>query len=542
MKVLVLNGSPRRGGGNTMKMTDAFLRGLNGTGRHQTEVVELYGQKISPCLGCFRCWTDSPGVCVQRDDMTGLLEKIREADALIWSLPLYYYGVPSHAKACMDRMLPLNLPQLVERPDGSCRHPARYDMSGQRQLLLSSCGYFTLEKNYEALCQQFRSVYGESVQWVRRSQGELLRQPALDFKTRPYLQQMERAGAEWGRGRRLSEETLAELEAPFFAPEAYVTMANASWDIAAAAADAPLVEEERVHLTGRTDGPSDAAFALLRQMSALYNPAALEGKPAVLEMAFTDVDRCYQLQMAGEACSAVADPAAFLPYTTRIETPLDVWQRISAGALSGSQAMMDGCYRTVGDFQLMLVLDKLFGTEPLPREQPEEGKGKRTYMMALLLPWILLWSLSSLSAGWGAGLCLLSCAAMPLCLPLLGGKLTVYDNVSSLMAAGLALLQIFLLPGAVVLPLSYCLYGLLWLLSLRGRLPITAYYSAHDYGGAGMLRNSLFVRTNAILTAVWGAVYLLAAAINVWALFSDWGAWASLVILPLTLIMLGFTH
>lgn len=542
MKALVLNGSPRRGRSGTMMMTEAFLKGLSESGRHEIDVVELYGLDIAPCLGCFRCWTSSPGQCVLKDDMAALLEKVREADALIWSAPLYYYGLPSQAKACMDRMLPLNLPQMLERPDGSCRHPSRYDLSGQRQLLLSSCGYFTLERNYEALCEQFRIVYGDDVQWIRRSQGELLGQPALDFKTKPYLKQLEQAGAEWGRRGRLSEATMAELEAPFFAPAAYLTMANASWDIAAAEASAGVGGEGCATAEGQSSPGPDPALALLRQMSALYNPAALNGKPAVLEMAFTDLDRCYQLQMDRDACQVVADPNAFLPYTTRIETPLGVWRRISAGELGGAQAMMEGSYRTVGDFQLMLALDRLFGMEPPAEKATGEDTGKRTHMIALFLPWLFLWSLSSLNAAWGAGLCLLVCAGMPFCAPLFGGKLTVYDNISSLMAAGLALLQIFFLPMEIVLPLGYLLYGLLWLLSLRGPLPITAYYSAYDYGGEGMFRNPLFLRTNAILTAAWGGVYLLAAALNFLALLADWGVWVRLVIMPLMSIMLGFTY
>jgi len=47
-----------------------------------------------------------------------------------------------------DRQLPMNLPFMTEREDGmgSGSHPSRYDMSGKRYILISTCGFYSAEK------------------------------------------------------------------------------------------------------------------------------------------------------------------------------------------------------------------------------------------------------------------------------------------------------------------------------------------------------------------------------------------------------------
>ena len=57
--------------------------------------------------------------------------------------------------------------------------------------------------------------------------------------------------------------------------------------------------------------------------------------------------------------------------------------------------------------------------------------------------------------------------------------------------------------------LSYGIFGLMWLVTAFLPTPLTAYYSAYGYGGDAALDNPLFVRTNRILTACWGVLYLV---------------------------------
>ena len=48
------------------------------------------------------------GACVHDDDMKAILEEILACDLLVWSFPLYCYGMPASLKALLDRTLPLS--------------------------------------------------------------------------------------------------------------------------------------------------------------------------------------------------------------------------------------------------------------------------------------------------------------------------------------------------------------------------------------------------------------------------------------------------
>jgi hypothetical protein len=54
------------------------------------------------------------------------------------------------------------------------------------------------------------------------------------------------------------------------------------------------------------------------------------------------------------------------------------------------------------------------------------------------------------------------------------------------------------------------MFGLMWLIGAFTKTPLTAHYSAAGYGGEKAFENPLFMRTNRILTAAWGVLYLIA--------------------------------
>ncbi len=160
MKLLVLNGSPKGERSNTLQLARAFCRGMEEACPAQTEELELSRMKIGDCLGCFGCWTTTPGQCVLRDDMATIIEKILEADVVVWSFPLYYFSLPSRLKAAIDRQLPMNLPFMTAQSE-SGGHPSRYDLSDKRWVAVSTCGFYTAEGNYDAVNAQFDRMYGK---------------------------------------------------------------------------------------------------------------------------------------------------------------------------------------------------------------------------------------------------------------------------------------------------------------------------------------------------------------------------------------------
>ncbi|MCL1814193.1 MAG: hypothetical protein FWG29_11830, partial [Treponema sp.] len=61
----------------------------------------------------------------------------------------------------------------------------------------------------------------------------------------------------------------------------------------------------------------------------------------------------------------------------------------------------------------------------------------------------------------------------------------------------------------IILSASYGIFGLMWFAGAFTKTPLTAYYSAANYGGEKAMDNPLFMRTNRILTAAWGVLYLI---------------------------------
>ncbi len=100
-KILVLTGSARKNG-NSNRMARAFADAAAAKG-HEVKVIETAGLKLNFCHACETCYkTGKP--CSFDDDFNTIAEDILEADALVFSCPVYWYSVPSQIKAVMDKM------------------------------------------------------------------------------------------------------------------------------------------------------------------------------------------------------------------------------------------------------------------------------------------------------------------------------------------------------------------------------------------------------------------------------------------------------
>ena len=229
--ILLINGSPKGKKSNTYKLATAFIEGLK---EEQNELVveEIFVNKleISPCLGCFSCWNKTPGECVIKDDMQEVIENLIWADITIWSFPLYYFSVPSKLKSLIDRQLPMVLP-FMEKDAKSGSHPARYDMSNKRNVLISTCGFYTTEGNYDAVVSMFNHLLGkDNYEKIFCSQGELFRVPELSHRTSEYLDYVKTAGREYICGR-INDNTKTKLNTLLFTKETFEAMADASWGV-----------------------------------------------------------------------------------------------------------------------------------------------------------------------------------------------------------------------------------------------------------------------------------------------------------------------
>lgn len=116
MKILVLNGSPKREKSDTMHITRAFLEGMKEAAPQEVNIVDIIDKHIEYCTGCFTCKRNG-GECIHNDDMKALLAEVLESDLLLFSYPLYCYGMPASLKAFADRTMPLSSMAMKKQGD-----------------------------------------------------------------------------------------------------------------------------------------------------------------------------------------------------------------------------------------------------------------------------------------------------------------------------------------------------------------------------------------------------------------------------------------
>lgn len=99
-KVLILSGSPRRGG-NSDLLCDEFARGARESG-NEVEKIRVAEKKVGYCRACYYC-REHGGECAVRDDMADILQKMIDADVIVLASPVYFYSVDAQLKAVIDR-------------------------------------------------------------------------------------------------------------------------------------------------------------------------------------------------------------------------------------------------------------------------------------------------------------------------------------------------------------------------------------------------------------------------------------------------------
>lgn len=101
--IVVLTGSPRSKG-NTDTLAEAFIKGAKEGGNNVVKIA-ANKVKVSPCKDCKYCFKH-PGECSQKDDMAGILEEMYKADMIVFSTPVYFFGLTAQIKAIIDRFYP----------------------------------------------------------------------------------------------------------------------------------------------------------------------------------------------------------------------------------------------------------------------------------------------------------------------------------------------------------------------------------------------------------------------------------------------------
>jgi len=106
MKIIAFNGSPRKKW-NTATLLEKVLEGAESQGA-ETEIVHLYDLNFKGCKSCFSCKTNgskSYGKCAVKDDLTPILERIEDFDAIILGSPIYLGTVTGEMRLLIERLV-----------------------------------------------------------------------------------------------------------------------------------------------------------------------------------------------------------------------------------------------------------------------------------------------------------------------------------------------------------------------------------------------------------------------------------------------------
>lgn len=136
-RIIAFNGSHRSEKGFTEMALNKFLKGAESAGG-QYEVLYPSKKRIAACDSCGKCLFETPGICKFNDDMGSIIQKMEEADLLLFACPVYFDSMPSHMKKMIDR-LRATLDAFFEFREGRTYH-LKTNSKEQKVILLFTAG------------------------------------------------------------------------------------------------------------------------------------------------------------------------------------------------------------------------------------------------------------------------------------------------------------------------------------------------------------------------------------------------------------------
>ena len=224
MKILVLNGSPKRENSDTMHITRAFLEGMAQAAPQDIRTIHVIDRHIEFCFGCFSCMRNG-GTCRHRDDMRDILDQILASDLLLFNYPLYCYGMPAMLKNLIDRTLPLSS-MAMQKVGERYEHVGQADFSHLRYVMICGCGFPNSAHNFEPAVAQFRLMFPERHTIITVPESPMFNAPEAASVTLPRLERVRAAGKQYAECGGISPELLAEIGSPMIPEDVYARIAN----------------------------------------------------------------------------------------------------------------------------------------------------------------------------------------------------------------------------------------------------------------------------------------------------------------------------
>ncbi|MGN1003013.1 MAG: flavodoxin family protein [Oscillospiraceae bacterium] len=224
MKILVFNGSPKKEKSDTLHITRAFLDGMEEAAPQEIRLLSVIDQHIEFCSGCLACMRNG-GVCRHSDDMRAILEEILASDLLLFSFPLYCYGMPAALKNLIDRTLPLSGMEMQKVGD-RYEHVGQADFSHLRYLMICGCGFPNSTHNFEPAVAQFKLMFPGDHTILTVPESPMFNAPEAAVVTVPRLELVKEAGRQYAKTGEIDDELLARIGSPMIPEEVYAQIVN----------------------------------------------------------------------------------------------------------------------------------------------------------------------------------------------------------------------------------------------------------------------------------------------------------------------------
>ena len=224
MKILVLNGSPKREKSDTLHITRAFLDGMQDAASQEIHIINVIDRHIEYCTGCFACKRNG-GTCIHDDDMQAILKEILDSDLLLFSFPLYCYGMPAPLKALLDRTMPLSS-MAMQKVGDRYEHVGQADFSHLRYLMICGCGFPNSRQNFEPAVAQFKQCFPCNHSILTIPESPMFNVPEAAIVTEPRLALVRQAGKQYAEAGEIDAALLREIGSPMIPEDQYAAIAN----------------------------------------------------------------------------------------------------------------------------------------------------------------------------------------------------------------------------------------------------------------------------------------------------------------------------
>jgi multimeric flavodoxin WrbA/putative sterol carrier protein len=383
LKVVAINGSPHKQGGNTSIMTQMLASRLAEEDIELEEIC-LADRRIEFCVGCGLC--TEKGACWRRDDHARIIDQALRADGLILASPVYFGHVTAQMKVFIDRSLAYgHKPRGTWKPGLAISVSAGKGETATADYLAGILGIYGAFAvgNLTAIAVNPGGFMGKDLVEARaadlaadlaRAISEKRRFPATDRNLLSYLFMADLVK----RQKDFMRDDYRHWEAAGFYDgfERYMGQYFTK---------PPYNEDMRKHwikeMIAKATDPASAGVGptmptlpnsiramysttttcleLLKAMPGSFNRETAGELKAVFQFKITGTETFDGYLVIADGRCTYAEGVHAKPDVT-IHSPAQVWLAISRGEMNGQMAFMSGKYRVEGDLSLLMKLGGLF--------------------------------------------------------------------------------------------------------------------------------------------------------------------------------------